>query len=91
MAGASALRIASTAAGRQCGLRGPGQRGQQGAHCVGEDGFSAVRRAVGCHDGHRVADPLDEVGDDQSALGEVRILAGQADLRGAVRIARQDR
>ena len=33
---------------------------------------AAVRRAVRRDDGHRVADPVDEVGDDQPALGEVR-------------------
>ena len=74
------------AGGPAC-LHGVQQR-PQGLH---HERFGPVRGSVGGHDADRVADPIDEIGEDQAALGEVRILRWHTYFRWPVGIARQHR
>ena len=73
---------------RRCPVGGgEQQRAQRG----GEHVLPAMRGTVGGHHAHRIADPVDEVGDDQTALGEVGVLAGHPHLGRSVRIQRHHR
>ena len=64
---------------------------EHGPQRVGDQRVGAMGRSVGGHDAHRVADPVDEVGDDQATFGEVGVFARHADLGRPVRVQRQHR
>ena len=73
------------------GGRPPTSVRKQRPQRLGEQDVGSMRRAVRRDDCHRVADPVDEVGDDQPASVRLGFSLGTPDLGGPVRIARQDR